>query len=197
MSGVRAQGAGICSAVLQFRLTHQRRPGRDGLFPCRLSLLSDGPAAVLLAIRYLVRRCNRSDPRSYKAVFHGFRGLGSVMMLHNAPLGAAQTAKGSTKMAWEKRGKYRYYYRSIKHAGSVHKQYFGRGRAAQRAAAEDRAKAARRGRLRTQRLEINRAMECGREISRTVKGLIEAALIAAGFHQHDRNWRRRHERKEA
>jgi len=99
-------------------------------------------------------------------------------------------------MAWEVRNKIRVYYRSVKVAGKVKKEYWGSGPEAALAAALDADARARRARLASAfRAEVDlvRAADAGAEcFSKFVGDVARAALTAAGFHQHARGrWRRR------
>lgn len=102
-------------------------------------------------------------------------------------------------MAWEKRGTSgrRYYYRSIRGPdGRVRKRYLGTGFAAEKAArqvAENRAeREAERARIRE---EIGRT-EMPQKLTDTIEDssqlMLEAMLLASGFHRHNYGpWRRR------
>lgn len=99
-------------------------------------------------------------------------------------------------MGWENRqdGK-KYYYRSLRIGGRVVKKYIGRGPKAVQAAREDelrRAKRAAAAAARRQSLEqFDRATEALEEFSRQLDILLEATLLAAGYHCHRGCWRRR------
>jgi hypothetical protein len=95
-------------------------------------------------------------------------------------------------MGWDKG---RYYARSTKVNGRVVREYLGRGAAAEAAAqADEERRALRAGSaaawkqekaaLRARQAEIN-ALCSGADL------LARAALLAAGFHQHKRQWRRK------
>jgi hypothetical protein len=100
-------------------------------------------------------------------------------------------------MAWEKRGDgRRYFYRSERVGGRVRKTYFGAGPAASVAAgrvADDRA--ARAEAVAALRSERERLKPVERAVEALAAGTdlaLAAALLAAGFHKHDRGaWRRK------
>ena len=99
-------------------------------------------------------------------------------------------------MPWVRRGRHRYYVRRRRVNGSVVRQPYGRGPEAQLAAAlaaqnqrEREAQWARR------RQERGRWEADTRALQRLIAAsdlLVRAALLAAGFHQHQQgDWRRR------
>lgn len=103
-------------------------------------------------------------------------------------------------MAWERRQRGgRYYYRSVRRGGRVVKEYLGCGPAAELLADLDAQERQRRRqerdaerRSRKQRAEAQAPLE---EFILGVEALTRAALMEAGYHQHDRGeWRRRRER---
>ncbi len=94
-----------------------------------------------------------------------------------------------------KRGNHHYYYRKKRDGFRVKSVYFGRGEMAyldavlfekqQEDRGSERAK-------RQQELEAVNSLEVDIDaLSRLTLTLTEAALIAAGFHQHKREWRKR------
>jgi hypothetical protein len=96
-------------------------------------------------------------------------------------------------MGWSRCG--RYYYLSVRRGRSVERQYVGRGTPARAAAQMEqdsrreraaRALALQEERDRLEALEGSVADLCG-----LADALARAALLAAGFHQHRRQWRRR------
>ena len=99
-------------------------------------------------------------------------------------------------MAWEtrKRGGI-YYYRSRREGGRVVKEYVGTGRIAALAARldeaerEERAEAAAAYQTEQQRLEA--ADRPVADLCALTDALAAAALTLAGYHQHNRQWRRR------
>jgi len=102
-------------------------------------------------------------------------------------------------MPWVRRGRHRYYVRRRRVRGAVVRQPFGRGPEAQLAAAlaaqrqrEREAEWARRRRERGRWEADTRALQRLIAVSDL---LVRAALVAAGFRQHQRGeWRRQHGR---
>ncbi len=104
-------------------------------------------------------------------------------------------------MAWEQRGGKRYYYRTERRSGRAARRYVGCGDVAELAAAADelrrleRAAADRERGEERQRLLEAEAPLLG--LCSLADALARAALVAAGYHQHDRGeWRRRHEHRD-
>ena len=98
-------------------------------------------------------------------------------------------------MAWEARGGSRYFYKVSRDGGRVRRLYLGNGPVAELAARDaELRRAERRARARSQaRLEAAEA--ASRELAELADLLARAALVAAGYHRHDRGaWRRRRER---
>ena len=102
-------------------------------------------------------------------------------------------------MPWQQQGNKRYYYRSLRLGGRPVRRYVGGGQAAELAAAADdlcrltRAIHARERRAEQERLAAAAAPLLG--LCNVTDDLARAALLAAGFHQHDRGaWRRKRER---
>jgi hypothetical protein len=99
-------------------------------------------------------------------------------------------------MAWEVRGGCRYYTRSRKVAGKVVRQYCGTGAEGQLAAALDarrrRERQARRLAVQADRDRWARAEAPVSELDHVTTLLVRAALLGAGFRQHERGeWRKR------
>ena len=102
-------------------------------------------------------------------------------------------------MAWETRGDRTYYYRSRKIGGCVVKEYIGGGAAGMVAAREDATRrhtqAAGRTALQADRDACAAAAAAHDALDGAADVLMTAALVAAGFHRHDRGpWRKRHAR---
>ena len=100
-------------------------------------------------------------------------------------------------MAWEQRGNNRYYYRSRKIEGRVVKEYVGGGLAGMLAQREDdsrrRKRKSARAAFQADRDNFTAAATVHDELSRVADALMTAALVAAGYHRHDRgHWRKRH-----
>lgn len=99
-------------------------------------------------------------------------------------------------MAWEQRGRSRYYTRSRRIGGRVRREYVGTGPWAELAAIEDRTERAERRRLVRARNGLLAKLDVARDLLRgfdeRVSLLFRATLLAQGFHQHARGlWRRR------
>lgn len=101
-------------------------------------------------------------------------------------------------MAWERRDGCagRYYTRSRKVNGRVVREYVGTGPVAEFSAAHDADERARRtaeaARARGERERLAREEEPVAALDAAVATLTKAALVLAGYHQHDRGeWRRR------
>jgi hypothetical protein len=99
-------------------------------------------------------------------------------------------------MPWEKRGRNRYYVRHRHIAGKMQRTYFGRGPEAELAAALDEQKQVdRQARWEAQRVESARLqdlIDAVHALSTFAETMSLAALITAGYRQHDRGqWRRR------
>ena len=100
-------------------------------------------------------------------------------------------------MAWETRGGGRYYYKVSRDDGRVRRLYLGNGPVAELAAQDaELRRAERQARARSQaRLEAAEA--ASRELAELADLLAQVALMAAGYHRHDRgNWRKRREQPE-
>ena len=102
-------------------------------------------------------------------------------------------------MGWEERGGRQYYYRSRRVEGRVCKEYFGTGPVAEIVAQLD--KEDRRGRKeeaeawREERQRLEALEEPVKELCDAAETLARAALVAAGYRQHNRGeWRKRRER---
>ena len=100
-------------------------------------------------------------------------------------------------MAWEKRGDGLYYYQSERVDGRVQKRYVGRGYLAETVAQADETRRAVREQ---RRREARGHVEWAREVSKTGKDLdavaeilATAEMVAAGYHNHKGEWRRRRE----
>ena len=98
-------------------------------------------------------------------------------------------------MTWVRRGEKRYYYRHVRVAGRPVRRYAGTGAVGELAAAADGLRRLNREiEARAWRAEQGRQQEAEAPLLRlcgVTENLIRAALLAAGFHQHDRGvWRR-------
>lgn len=105
-------------------------------------------------------------------------------------------------MAWERRERGGLYYtRSRKENGRVVREYIGSGpvavMAAQMDAIERERLAEKAVRWREEREELDALDDSVNEVAEASDLLVRAALVAAGYHQHNRGeWRRRRESKE-
>lgn len=98
-------------------------------------------------------------------------------------------------MAWEKRGDSLYYYQSEREGGKVRKRYIGRGELAQIIAhageTRCRVRAERKARERAELEEAGNLLTMGDELYEAAEILARAQLVAAGYHRHKGEWRRR------
>jgi len=98
-------------------------------------------------------------------------------------------------MAWETRGRGRYFYRSSWAGGKVCRQYLGTGAEGERAAAEDEARrSARRTAFDAERADAARRDEADAPLAALLEAadlLARASLAGAGFHEHRGEWRRK------
>jgi hypothetical protein len=102
--------------------------------------------------------------------------------------------RGVAQMGWEKRGAHQYYYRKQRDGSTVKSIYVGRGEIA-RMISQIQSTSPLVERLactiRSRKLvEQDKAEAAVQEVSDLVRLLTEAALLAAGFHTHKREWRR-------
>ena len=97
-------------------------------------------------------------------------------------------------MGWETRGNGRYYYRKVRDGGRVRSEYIGAGLAAEMLAEVDEFDRQRRQlEDEARRAEVDAERHTAAtlaEVDRMVQDLTAAALIAAGYHAHRRQWRR-------
>ena len=99
-------------------------------------------------------------------------------------------------MAWEKRKRGKYYYRTRRTDGRYVRQYVGRGKVANLAAETDEL---RRTAHKLGAKECQEQAKCLAEVDKSLEKLcrlsdllVRASLLAAGYHQHNRGeWRRR------
>jgi hypothetical protein len=94
-------------------------------------------------------------------------------------------------MAWEKG----YYYRARKVSGRVVREYVGRGRVAELAAQMDlldrQQRTAAAAALREEKARLDSLDARVAALIKVTDLVAEAALLAAGCHQHKRQWRRK------
>jgi hypothetical protein len=113
-----------------------------------------------------------------------------MMLVKGIPSGAG--IEGVTEMGWD-RG--RYYSRSVRVNGRVQRQYIGGGEIGLLAAAADADRRAMRAEKscawESEKIQLE-ALDAELEVLDEVAGLLtHAAFVAAGFHQHNRQWRRK------
>ena len=98
-------------------------------------------------------------------------------------------------MAWERRGSNLYYYQSQRIDGRVRKKYVGTGDVAEGVAHDDetlrRGRAARSERVRVELEEARTLVSAGEELCEAADILAVAELVAAGYHRHKGQWRRK------
>jgi len=101
-------------------------------------------------------------------------------------------------MPWVRRGRHRYYVRRRKVKGAFVRQPYGRGPEAQLAALAAQRQREREAEWARRRRERGRWEADTRALQRLIAVsdlLVRAALVAAGFRQHQRGeWRRKHGR---
>ena len=97
-------------------------------------------------------------------------------------------------MGWEQRGRRRYYYAKRRIGRSVTSEYIGAGAVGERGELDrERRKIARQA-LQSERAtqgEIDRAID---DAGDALRAAVCAVLVASGYHQHKRQWRRRRDR---
>src|SRR5262245_1422558 len=101
-------------------------------------------------------------------------------------------------MAWERRGRNGlYFYKSVRLGGLPRKVYLGRGRAAKTCARLDAQKReqrqAERATVAAEQALVAPADHALRDFFALVDLLARATLLLAGYHEHHRCWRRRHD----
>jgi hypothetical protein len=98
-------------------------------------------------------------------------------------------------MAWETRGKHKYYYRSVRRDGRTRKVYVGSGAKGEAAARADGLRRQRlagtRAELAAQEAKIAAAEMAQDELAVWSDTLVKAVLLLAGQHQQHGIWRRR------
>jgi hypothetical protein len=103
-------------------------------------------------------------------------------------------------MPWSYRGDRKYFTRASRVGGRVVHEYLGAGEAAVQAAAEvERRRAERLGRTEDAcryRNEHSEAAGPLEDLARLTELLAKGTLIALGYHQHDRTWRKRRDHQD-
>ena|SRR5215216_1544108 len=101
-------------------------------------------------------------------------------------------------MGWEERRGRPYYYRSVREGKRVRKEYGSGGALGQLAAQIDELKRLQRkeeeASWREEWDRLQRSAEFLRELEEAAEILTRAELLAAGFHKHKGEWRRKRER---
>src|SRR5438876_12133597 len=106
----------------------------------------------------------------------------------------ADSQGGQTVMGWERRGPYTYYIRKQTIHGRTVRTSYGRGQAAQIAAAEDAQQRHAREAERAERAYLAQLDQQLDAVIHLLESLVSASLVVAGYHQHHRSeWRKRHE----
>ncbi len=97
-------------------------------------------------------------------------------------------------MGWEQRGSESYFYRKGRSAGHVRSVYVGRGEIAVLTARLDKMQREEREAKRAKERKEQRGFDPNDQsldnLAQLTSTLTEAVLIAAGFHQHKRQWRK-------
>jgi hypothetical protein len=98
-------------------------------------------------------------------------------------------------MAWVNRPSGRYYYRNRREGGRVTSEYVGGGYLAEMLAIQDEADRAKRAKSaadwRRTIEDDRRQLAALAQVDDLVKSAVAAVLIANGYHQHKRQWRRK------
>jgi hypothetical protein len=104
-------------------------------------------------------------------------------------------------LSWDKKGKQRFFYASIREGDRVRKRYFGRGQRAERAAKEllERQEARQRERdaLREQLALTAHADNLLQDLQKLADDIVQATLLGAGCYSHHGQWRRGHKARRA
>lgn len=97
-------------------------------------------------------------------------------------------------MSWETRnGRGRYYTRSLRRGGKVVREYFGTGKLAALAARADELTRQQCEDLKASKADANALDSAVDEVCRAIDVVARAALIVAGYRQHNRGeWRKHH-----
>jgi hypothetical protein len=138
------------------------------------------------------RRAGRLDAGTRQ---NANNAIESGQRIHRTDEGRRRKRKGVAQVAWE-RG---YYYRVRKVNGRVVREYCGNGPLAQLAAAQDEMERSQRRLRRLAERRHREEMEAFdaqvSEVDQLADLLAQAALIAAGYRQHDRGqWRRKRDK---
>jgi hypothetical protein len=108
---------------------------------------------------------------------------------------ARRGGEGVNHMPWSIRGERKYFYRAMRVGGRPTHEYFGSGEAAVQAAKEIERRRTERlthaEEARQQRQQYTEAVAPVEELTRLTDLLAKGTLLALGYHQHDRTWRKR------
>jgi hypothetical protein len=98
-------------------------------------------------------------------------------------------------VAWERRRDNLYYYQSERKDGQIRKKYIGTGDVAHAIAhADETIRKTREARLERERVELEEARclaSAADELHEAAEILANAEIVAAGYHRHKGEWRRR------
>jgi hypothetical protein len=98
-------------------------------------------------------------------------------------------------MGWERRGSATYYYRSRRVNGRVVNEYFGSGLLGELVAQQDAQERAKRAAdtaaWKAERDRLEAADAPLQELDALVSLLTRGVLLAAGYHRHHREWRKK------
>jgi len=98
-------------------------------------------------------------------------------------------------MGWKRINGREYYYESERHGDRVETRYCGAGavglRAARRQERDRRKREAESEKRRTEREESKAAEQAIADWFNNIQSIADAAMIAAGFHKHKGQWRRK------
>ena len=98
-------------------------------------------------------------------------------------------------MGWERRGNHRYYYRKRRQGGRVVSEYVGAGEHGAAAARRDVLARADRERMQQEQIRERERLlaleQAGADAEDHVHLVMRAWLLAAGYHTHKGQWRRR------
>ena len=94
-------------------------------------------------------------------------------------------------MAWEERNGHRYYYRKRREGDRVVSEYLGSGLMVEQYAQACQEKEKSIKRERERRREMTATSAQVDDICKTLNNAVRAWLLASGYHQHKRQWRKR------
>lgn len=98
-------------------------------------------------------------------------------------------------MAWEQRGNHSYYYRKERDGSRLKSVYVGRGEIAQMVSQIQSSSPLLERLARTfkspEAIKMEKSEAVIEQVTHVIQLLTQAALLAAGFHTHHRQWRRK------